>query len=100
MSEDQAEALYAYVDEAKREAAVQEVEERLNFLAKAQLLENQRLAISGADISHIRHSDGGIDLARRVVNLQGAADWAVEALRVAAAELAALRAAVSKANLP
>lgn len=45
------------------------------------LLQRQLDALTGADIAHIRHSDGGIDLARRVVNLKNAADWLIHAVR-------------------
>lgn len=39
------------------------------------LLQQQLDAITGTDIAHIRHSEGGIDLAKRIVNLKNAADW-------------------------
>jgi hypothetical protein len=48
--------------------------------AHAILLQQQLDAITGTDIAHIRHSDGGIDLAKRVVNLKNAADWLIHAI--------------------
>lgn len=48
--------------------------------AHAILLQRQLDAITGVDIAHIRHSDGGIDLAKRVVNLKNAADWMIQAV--------------------
>ncbi len=47
-------------------------------LARFELLARQDRAITGVDIHTIREGDGGTDLAKRVVNLKGAAQWAVE----------------------
>jgi hypothetical protein len=47
--------------------------------AHAILLQQQLDAISGADIAHIRHSEGGVELAKKVVKLKNAADWLIQA---------------------
>jgi hypothetical protein len=49
----------------------------IDLQAHVEVLKRQVAAIAGEDISNIRHSDGGVELARRVVNLKGAAEMLI-----------------------
>lgn len=47
------------------------------------LLQQHLDAISGTDIAHARHSEGGIQLAKKIVNLKNAAEWLLHDLSAA-----------------